>query len=123
MSFTKLIPWLCGVGLLFVLVIFSTKTKSERVRDARQIVGDDAIVLLSASWCGYCRKERADLERWGIDFTEFDIDTDSRGRAAYESLGGRGVPTTLIGQQFMVGYGPDEMRRMISAELDKDIDF
>lgn len=102
-------------GVLVVLA--ACQSDSERVQAARQIVGSDTVVLLSASWCGYCRKERADLVRWGIAFNEFDVENDPRGKDAYQVLGGGGVPITLIGQQRVVGYSP-RIRKMIDAELD-----
>jgi mycoredoxin len=34
------------------------------------------IIMYSTTWCGYCRRLKAQLEREGIEFTVVDIEQD-----------------------------------------------
>ena len=68
-----------------------------------------AVVLYSASWCGYCKKTRAFLADHNIPYTEYDVETSSQGRADYQAMQGQGVPITLVGEQRLNGYSPDHL--------------
>lgn len=86
----------------------------EQVQAARKMVGDAPVVLLSASWCGYCKKLRADFKRWGVSYAEFDIEQDDAGQRAYHALHGGGIPITLIGMHRVDGYAPDHIHKLIN---------
>ena len=45
----------------------------------RAVVGSEPVVLLSATWCGYCRKLRSDLNAWNVPFRELDVETSEAG--------------------------------------------
>ena len=79
----------------------------------RAQVGDKPVVLLSAAWCGYCRKQRADFERWGVDFAEHDVETSEAGERAYALLRGHGVPIVLINEHRIHGYAPPRVRELL----------
>ena len=81
----------------------------------RAVVGDKPVVLLSAAWCGYCKKQRADFERWGVDFSEHDVETSDAGERAYALLRGRGVPIVLINEHRIHGYAPSRVRELLDA--------
>ena len=81
--------------------------------ELRAVVGDEPIVLLSAAWCGYCNKQRADFERWGVDFVEHDVETSDAGDRAYALLRARGVPIVLVNDQRIHGYAPSHVRELI----------
>ena len=81
----------------------------------RAEVGSAPVVLLSTAWCGYCRKLRADLERWGVAFDEIDVETTDEGQRAYDLVEGRGVPILLIGEQVVHGYAPAQARELLAA--------
>lgn len=77
------------------------------------------IVLYSSSWCGYCARARALLERKGIAFREVKVDENPADRAAMlaRSGGRRTVPQIFIGDRH-VG-GSDELHALDrSGELD-----
>mgnify|MGYP001817923251 CR=1 FL=1 len=59
------------------------------------------VVLYSASWCGVCKQARAYFEDQSIDYDEYDIENDPRGKRDYARFGGRGVPIILVVDQRM----------------------
>jgi glutaredoxin len=72
-----------------------------------------AIDLYGASWCGYCSRARAYLDREGIAYTYHDVDLSSN-KAPLRKLNARGtVPTTKIDDQVIVGFSEVSMRRTI----------
>jgi len=81
----------------------------------RAAVGDAPVVMLSASWCGYCRKLRADLRRWDVAFSEFDVEDDAAGTQAYSLLRGNGVPILLVNEHRVSGYAPSRARELLAS--------
>lgn len=81
----------------------------------RAEVGANPVVLLSASWCGYCRKVRADLNHWGVPFDEFDVEDSRHGSRAYALLRGSGVPILLIKDRPVHGYMPQRAHQLLVA--------
>lgn len=77
--------------------------------DPRHATGDKRVVMLAADWCGYCEKLRKDFELADVRYTLVDIDTES-GRRAMEAVGARGVPVTIVGQDIVYGYQPDQIK-------------
>lgn len=82
--------------------------------DVRAAVGDSTVVLLSASWCGYCRRARADFLAWGVQFREYDVETSETGRRAYALIGARFVPVLLIGDRQIRGYSSRVVRAALA---------
>lgn len=62
--------------------------------DAR---ADAAPTIYTTSWCGYCRRLKADLGRRGIHWTEVDIEEHPEAAAVVERInhGNRTVPTVV----------------------------
>lgn len=73
------------------------------LRRAQSAVGD-GVIMFSTDWCGYCKQARRYFAQHGIAYTEYDIEKDRRARAAYDRLGGRGVPVILVGKSQMTGF-------------------
>ncbi len=67
---------------------------------------DDSVVMYSASWCGVCKKARRYFQDRRIGFTEYDVETSSRGKRDFKKLGARGVPVILVGRQRLNGFSP-----------------
>lgn len=93
-------------GVVFALVVFWPGARADEVGKARALVGNNQVVLFSAEWCGYCDRLRAELERTGTPFAEFDIEKSGTGHRAWSQLGGRGVPLTLVGDEVVSGFQP-----------------
>lgn len=80
----------------------------------RQAVGNEPVVLLSATWCGYCRQLRADLEQWGVHYREYDVEQSQAGARAFALLKSSGVPVLLVGEQRFHGYVPRQIHQSLS---------
>ena len=79
----------------------------------RAVVGSEPVVLLSASWCGYCRKLRSDLNTWNVPFRELDVETSDAGENAYRLVNARSIPVLLVNAQVQRGYSPHETQRLL----------
>ncbi|MBK9655487.1 MAG: glutaredoxin family protein [Rhodanobacteraceae bacterium] len=90
-------------------------TRDGSANDPRKGTGANGIVMLSASWCGYCDALRQDLDRMGVAYSELDIDDEAQGSAAFDAVNARGVPVLVIGQDIVYGYDPDRARELIAA--------
>ena len=77
--------------------------------DPRHSTGDKRIVMLAAEWCGYCAQLRKDFELADVRYTLIDIDTE-QGQRAMAAVGARGVPVTIVGQDIVYGYKPDQIK-------------
>jgi glutaredoxin len=87
----------------------------------RAAVGNAPVVLLSAAWCGYCRKLRTQLQQWDVAFVEHDVESSDAGARAYELLRGNGVPILLVNEHHIHGYAPSRARELlIEAGLMRD---
>lgn len=86
-------------------------------------VGDAAVsepganvVMLSAVWCGVCRRARQFMTSKGIAFTEYDVETTDFGRSEFKRLSGRGVPIILVGSERMNGFSESQLESMLKKQ-------
>ena len=93
--------WLLAVGLIGA-VIWREQARVAQY-DPRLATGDDGIVMLTAEWCGYCRKQEQLFERAGVRYTALDVDSEAGG-LAFRAVRGRAVPITVVGQKLIRGY-------------------
>ena len=102
-------------ALMLALALLAACASDTDVAGVRSTFGDFDVVMLSTSTCGYCKKLRADLAAWGVDYVDVDIESERKGRNAYEQLNGRGVPILLIGDQVVHGYSPKRSQHLLAA--------
>jgi len=62
------------------------------------------VKLYTTTWCGYCKRAKAYLQARKTPFEEIDVEASAQGQSEFRSLGGRGVPVILVGNQRMDGY-------------------
>jgi len=74
---------------------------------------NERVVMLSASWCGTCKKAKSYFRRNGIPFREYDIENSRHGKRLYEQLGATGVPVILVGKKRMNGFSEAGFERLI----------
>ena len=98
--------------LLITLISGCERTPVDHVA-LRALVGDEPVVLLSASWCGYCRKLRSDLVEWQVPFRELDVETNMAGESAYHLLKARSIPLLLVNENIQRGYSRPETQRLL----------
>lgn len=103
------------LGLTFLLTLLSACSSQVDMTDVRAMIGDAPVVLLSTTTCGYCKKLRADLSGWGVDYVDIDVESDQNGQRLYDLVNGRGVPILLIGDDIVHGYSPTRSRGLLAA--------
>lgn len=68
--------------------------------------------LISASWCGYCKKLRAVLQQNNIPFKEYNAEGDAKIDAFLSQNNiDNGVPVTVIGGDIVYGYDADKLNK------------
>ncbi len=72
------------------------------------------VVMLSATWCGYCARARQLFAEHAIDYCEYDVERSATGRTRYERGPRRGVPVIAIGERTLLGFD----REALLAALD-----
>ena len=71
------------------------------------------VTMFTTSWCGYCKRARAYLNKLGIPFVEYDVERDAFGKREYDKLNGRGVPVILVGNQRMNGFSAPSLEKLL----------
>jgi glutaredoxin len=71
------------------------------------------VTMFTTSWCGYCKRARAYLNKMGIPFVEYDVERDEIGKREYKKLNGRGVPVILVGNQRMNGFSAPSLEKLL----------
>lgn len=81
----------------------------------RVLVGFDKVVLLTTTWCGYCKSLNRDLQAAGVPYKEWDIEHSEVGRLARSRLpGGRSIPVSIVGES--VYFGTNSKRVIAQAQ-------
>ncbi len=82
----------------------------------RDVIPDaGTVVMLSASWCRYCRKARAYLQDEGIVHCEFDVETTPEGQRQFAAMSVKMIPVLKIGEDILVGFSHDELEQALVA--------
>lgn len=71
------------------------------------------VTMFTTTWCGYCKRARAYLNKMGIPFVEYDVERDEFGKREYKKLNGRGVPVILVGDQRMNGFSEPSLEKVL----------
>jgi glutaredoxin len=66
--------------------------------------GGKKVVMYTTSHCPACKAAKQYLAQKGVAYQEIDVETSSDGRAAFQKLGGHGVPLILVGDKRMEGF-------------------
>lgn len=73
-----------------------------------------SVMMLSAAWCGVCKRARHRLTQKGVAFTEYDVERDPKGIEEFKRRGGKGVPIILVGDQRMDGFSAARLEAMLA---------
>ena len=104
---------LATLALVALLLLGACQRSTSDLSAAREAAGGARVALLSAAWCGYCDRLRADLNSWGVTFGELDVERDPAGRQAMREAGARVVPVLIIDGHRVRGYEPKRARRLL----------
>lgn len=69
------------------------------------------VEMWRTAWCSYCARANAFFTACGLDFAEYDIEASREARAAFDALGGRGVPLIRVHGRLMSGF---DARRFVA---------
>jgi glutaredoxin len=72
------------------------------------------VVMLSASWCQYCRRARQYFVSGGINYCEWDIERSERGAALYKQSKYKGIPIIYIADNELVGFNREQIARLLT---------
>ena len=111
-------PLIVAVLVIFAVVFVLGRTGSARapVRcDVDHVPGADTVVMLSAAWCGYCRRARAWLQSENITHCEYDVETTDRGRELFARVPVKVIPILLIRDDTLVGFDRLEIEQSLAA--------
>lgn len=76
-----------------------------------------SVILYSTPQCHNCREIKEFLRERGVSFREVDISADVQARdLLVEKTGHIGAPVVRIGDEFIFGFDPKEMERLLQKE-------
>ena len=82
-------------------------------RSAALAAGQPEVVLYATDWCGYCKQTREFFDANAIRYSEQNIEKSAEARKAHQQLGGRGVPTIVVGDDVVQGYDIGRLRHLL----------
>jgi glutaredoxin len=105
-------------ALLFTILLglaFGGQRALAYAHDPRHGNPPDGVVVLTASWCGYCMQLRQQLAANRIPYTDIDVEKSAAGRWAFTAVHGTGVPITVIGDEIVRGNRWHQIDRALKA--------
>lgn len=74
----------------------------------------EQVTVYTTPTCPWCTKVKNYLEDKGVSFEEVNVASDREGaRRMIELTGQRGVPVTVIGANYVVGYDPEKLEHSL----------
>jgi len=72
-------------------------------------------IVYTTATCPYCVLLKQFLDSQGIPYEERNVSRERRYAAELASLGTLGVPTTVVGDQVIIGYQPQRILEAVGA--------
>ena len=69
------------------------------LQEALEQYDQPEVVMYATPSCPYCQKARRYMDRNGISYREYNVNTSSRAASEMRAWGGRGVPTIVVANQ------------------------
>lgn len=119
----KLLLIAAGIVALAAVSAFTAHWQRQMAQaDPRLTTGEHGVVMLGASWCGYCQRLKVGLDAAKVPYVELDVEDGGIGENAFFAVGGRGVPVTVIGQEVVHGYDAARLTELL-GKLGHSIDL
>lgn len=83
--------------------------------EAPRSVSARHVELYTTSWCAACKAARAHLASRGVNYVEYDVETNPLAYAHYASYGGRGVPLAVIDGTAVRGFSREMYDRALEG--------
>lgn len=74
-----------------------------------------AVTVFTSNGCGPCEMVKGYLVKEGVSFEEKNVSSDVAAREQLIGLGHRATPVTMIGDQRIVGYKPEQLAEALRA--------
>lgn len=74
----------------------------------------ETVTLFGTKSCGYCAAARRFFNNKKIRFQDLDVEESASAHQQFKSLGGRGVPLIVIGDEVLYGYSPQAIRAALA---------
>lgn len=100
-----------GVGLYLA----TPETRAPVLCDVAVKPQADTVIMLSAAWCGYCRRARVFLQDEGIAHCEYDVESSARGRTLFAEQPLKVIPVLMIKGDILIGFNREEIRQSLAA--------
>ena len=97
------------LGAWAMTMMVSNRSQPAVVCDRAYRPDADTVVMLSASWCGYCRAARRFLQGENIKHCEYDIETDAEGRRRFAMQPVKVIPILTLGEETFVGFQREQI--------------
>lgn len=92
------------------------------IRCGQQLNPDaDTVVMLSASWCDYCRQARRFLQGEHIKHCEYDIESDAEGKRRFEAQAVKIIPILTLRDQTFIGFEREQIEQALMARGLRDL--
>ena len=94
------------------------EARTERAWDRLDSL-DGQVVVYTTSWCGYCKKTKAALSRWGVRYIEKDVEASPDAqreldtKAARLGIKANSVPFIDVDGVLLQGYDERELRKTL----------
>ena len=106
-----------AIATWVALMISMAPPNRPPIQCGKKVVPDaNTVVMLSASWCGYCRRARAFMQDEGIKHCEYDVETSAEGRREYAALPMKIVPVIKVGDETLIGFSPEELKHALFTQ-------
>jgi glutaredoxin/predicted RNA-binding Zn-ribbon protein involved in translation (DUF1610 family) len=70
------------------------------------------VEIYTTSYCDTCKIAKAYMSRYGIAYTEYDVEADIGRRREFYERGGRGTPLIFVRGQRMEGFDVSEFEKL-----------
>ncbi|OUS08048.1 hypothetical protein A9Q90_04865 [Gammaproteobacteria bacterium 54_18_T64] len=84
----------------------------KREREQKEGMRRPSVVMYSTVWCGVCRRAKQYFRANKVTFSEYDVETSSKGKKDFARMKGQGVPIILIGKARMNGFDVARFERL-----------
>ncbi len=101
-----------STAALLGLSLTRSHAEDNRIGDDPDSCQPPAVMMISASWCGYCRKARRFFQDNDIAFEEIDAEqtSDDGVKAVYKRFG---VPYIMVGGDHVEGFDEPRLRQLL----------
>jgi glutaredoxin len=77
------------------------------------VAGKPKVIMYTTSHCPACKAAKQYLAQKGVPYQEIDVESSRDGAAAFQKLGGHGVPLILVGDKKMEGFSPQALDALL----------